>query len=187
MKKLILLPFTAVFLFSCGPSEEELANEKKKFQQSVDSLHAVYEVQVNDYCKCLETKTTDECKNLHAPASATLMKLYDMADIAHKYVKVVSEISTIRAKTAAIMDKGAYCAKDAIANTVMRSDGTTYRAKSVATDDITPAVENSTKTATPSSDNNSKTTSTQKSKEKTKPVEEEHHHDEPEKKSDNPY
>ena len=182
MKKLILLLFTAVFLFSCGPSEEEIEAEKAKFISSVDSLLAVYETQINYYCKCLETKTTDECKNMYAPASSTWMKLNDMANVAHKYVKVVSEISAIRDKTAALMDKGAYCAKDAIANTVMRSDGTTYRAKSVATDDITPASESSTKAETPT-----KTSPAKKTTEKTKvkKEEEEEHHSES--KSENPY
>lgn len=173
MKKLILLPFTAVFLFSCGPSEEDLAAEKAKFISSVDSLLSVYEVQVTDYCKCLETKTTDECKSMYTPASSTWMKLNDMADIAHKYIKVVAEITAIRDKTAALMDKGAYCAKDAMANTVMRADGTTYRAKSVATDDITPAAESSTKTETPA-----KTSTAKKTTEKTKKSEEEHHEEE---------
>ena len=182
MKKLILLPFTAVFLFSCGPSEEEIAAEKAKFLGTADSLLAVYEKQINDYCKCLETKTTDECKNLHTPASATWMKLNDMTDIAHKYVKSVDEISAIRDKTAALMDKGAYCARDAMANTVMRSDGTTYRAKSVATDDITPASESSTKTETTAKTSPAKTTSKEKAK-STEVVkeeeEEEHDHDSP--------
>lgn len=185
MRKIILLPFIALVVASCGPSEEELANAKKQCLQSIDSMMAIYETQVADYCKCLETGTTDECQNKHKTAHATWMYLMKQTDESYKYMVMPDESKKIREKYSEIMDRGAYCAKDAIANTVMRSDGTTYRAKSVATDDITPAAESSTKTETPSPDNNSKTTSTKKSTEKTKVKEEEEHHSE--EKSGDPY
>ena len=179
INKLISLLIMTIILVSCGPSEEELAVEKKDFLHSVDSLLTVYEGQVNDYCNCLETKTHDDCKSVFHVSHETWMNLNRKADIAHQYVKVVSEITAIRDKTGALMDKGAHCAQ-APNKAEAAALGITLHDES--TDNISTSSTNSSST----NNTEQKTTTVKKTTKETKKQEDDDEHHS-ESKSENPY
>jgi len=177
MKKIILLPSIAVILFSCGPSAEESANAKKNFLQSLDSMNAKLEEQVNDYCKCLETGTVDECNDKYQVFGATWLTVSKQTDDSYKYKVTPEESKMVRDKTNELFDKKATCVKEAMANTITDADGKTHRVASSA--DSSASTDKTT-----SSESTGNTTATKKSAEKTKSTEKEKEHHS-EKKSDN--
>jgi hypothetical protein len=119
MKNLILILTAIAFIASCGAPKMSKEDQAKQVIHQVDSLNSKLEGQANDYCKCLETKSTNDCQSIYVDLCTT----YDSAsaktrDAAYGGLITKDEEQRLHKATAKQFDRKAACAKAA-----MRRDG----------------------------------------------------------------
>lgn len=115
MKNLILILAAIAFIYSCGAPQMTKEEKTKLAIHTVDSLNSKLEGQVNDYCKCLDTKTIKDCQPIYEALCVT----YDSAsrktrDAAIDGLLTKDDEKRLHMETAKWFDKKAACAKVAM-------------------------------------------------------------------------
>lgn len=119
MKKTILFAATILFLASCGGAKMSKEDQQKMAVHIIDSLNVKLETQVNDYCKCLETKGIKDCQPIYVDLCATDDSVSRRTrDASLSAIITPEDYKKLNAKTVSLFDRKAECAKAA-----MKRDG----------------------------------------------------------------